>query len=156
MIITPLGEIEIFFDGNKIVYSVSPVEVTKNCHDLVGRCCIRINIIPDGKEHIISCCIAKYSSSEKAIIESGENLELKSFYSGNSKVSLGMEADLGFINEQRITRYDYNAGYLENGVYYEILPETQTQEYVFGIAWLNTCTDENDVQTWFGADPTLF
>ena len=156
MIITPLGEIEIFIDGNKIDYSASPVEITRNCNDLDGRFCVRTYFVPDGKEHIISCCIANYSPTEKDGIESGERLKLKSFYTGKSKVSLGMEADTGYINEIRSSTYDYNAGYLKNGVYYEILPETRTHEFIFGIAWLNNCTDDKDVQTWFGADTTLF
>lgn len=156
MIITPAGEIEIFLDGNNIYYFASSVEITSICSNLDGRYSIRVKFDPDGNSHIISCCIANYFPSEKDGIESGERLELKSFYTNKSKVSIGMEADIGFINKQRIGTYDYDAGYLKSGVYYKVLPETQTQEYVFGIAWLNTCTDENDVQTWFGADPTLF
>ncbi len=31
-----------------------------------------------------------------------------------------------------------------------------TTKYVFGIAWIENVTTENDVQTWYGADPTLF
>ncbi len=156
MIITPAGEIEIFLDGNKIDYFASSVEITSICGNLDGRYSIRVKFDPDGFAHIISCCIANYFPSEEDGIESGERLELKSFYTNKSKVSIGMEADLGYINKQRISTYDYDAGYLKNGVYYELLPETQTQEYIFGIAWLNTCSDENDVQTWFGADPTLY
>jgi hypothetical protein len=67
-----------------------------------------------------------------------------------------MEADTGYIKEIRTGTYDHNAGYLKNGVYYEIIPETRTHEFIFGIAWMNNCTDEKVVQTWFGADPTLF
>ena len=37
-----------------------------------------------------------------------------------------------------------------------ILEETKTTKYVFGVAWIEKVTTENDVQTWFGADPTLF
>lgn len=154
MIITPAGEIEIFLDGNIIEYSASSAEVTSICGNLDGRYAIRVKFDPDRNAHIISCCIANYFPSEQDGIESGEMLELKSFYTNKSKVSIGMEA--GYINKQRINTYDYNVGYLNNGVYYEVLPETQTREYVFGIAWLNTSTDENDVQTWLGADPTLF
>jgi hypothetical protein len=41
MIITPSGEIEIFIDGNKIDYSASPVDITRNCNGLDGRFCVR-------------------------------------------------------------------------------------------------------------------
>ena len=29
-------------------------------------------------------------------------------------------------------------------------------KYVFGVTWIENVTTENDVQTWYGADPTLF
>lgn len=34
--------------------------------------------------------------------------------------------------------------------------DTKTTKFVFGIAWIDNVTAENDVQTWYGADPTLF
>lgn len=34
--------------------------------------------------------------------------------------------------------------------------DTKTDRYVFGVAWIENVTDDNDVQTWFGADPTMF
>ena len=37
--------------------------------------------------------------------------------------------------------YDYENDYLDNGVSYEIFDFTKT--------------DENELQTWFGADPTI-
>ena len=46
--------------------------------------------------------------------------------------------------------------YMEDGVSYLILEETKTTRYVFGIAWIGNVTAENEVQTWYGADPTLF
>ena len=59
--------------------------------------------------------------------------------------------------------YDYDAGYLENGMAYLIDENTQTDHYTFGIAWIdnvgwNDPVDDNndrDVETWYGADPTL-
>ncbi len=46
--------------------------------------------------------------------------------------------------------------YLNNGVNYIIIGNTKTTTYVFGIAWIENVTEENDIQTWFGADPTYF
>ena len=45
---------------------------------------------------------------------------------------------------------------MEDGVLYLVMKETRTTTYVFGIAWIESVTTENDVQTWYGADPTLF
>ena len=59
--------------------------------------------------------------------------------------------DLGLESE-----YDYDTGYLDDGVRYEIRTFTRTRKYVFGVAWILNFTDENGKQTWFGADPFGF
>lgn len=53
-------------------------------------------------------------------------------------------------------RYDYDNEYMEDSVAYLIMKETRTMKYVFGIAWIDNVTVENDWKTWWGADPTLF
>lgn len=37
-----------------------------------------------------------------------------------------------------------------------ITGNTKVSTYVFGVAWIVDATEENDIQTWFGADPTYF
>ena len=70
----------------------------------------------------------------------------------------------GIGNGKRFSdEYDYDAEYLVNGMSYLILPGTKTEQYVFGISWIddvgrNDPGDGNhnrDIQTWFGADPTV-
>lgn len=121
-----------------------------------GRYSIIVDFIPEGKEHIIACRIKSYTPSEKDECETGENLELKSFYQKNFKLSLGMEGDTCYIGERHLSCYDYNNGYTTDGVQYCLLSFTKTSRYVFGIAWIENVSENNDVQTWFGADPTLF
>ena len=50
---------------------------------------------------------------------------------------------------------DYDNEYQDNGADYVILGATKTQIFTFGVAWINNCTENNEVQTWFGADPTI-
>ena len=89
-------------------------------------------------------------------MEPGENLELKSFYNGDIKLSIGMEGESGYIDGKRIdTSYDYDNEYMDDGVEYVILNSTKTSNYLFGIAWIINYNENNEVQTWFGADPTL-
>jgi hypothetical protein len=45
--------------------------------------------------------------------------------------------------------------YLDNGVQFFVLENTKTTDYVFGLAWINEVNDDNDVQTWYGANPIL-
>lgn len=95
----------------------------------------------------IACRIADRAPSKNDGIESGENLELKSFYNEKAKLSIGTIGDIG------CSTFDYENEYLDDGVAYLVLQKTKTEKFVFGVAWLNNCTEENDVQTWFGADP---
>ena len=159
-IVTPLGKIHITIDGKDLLYNfeeLEPVDVL--CANVDGRFKIEIIFVPDGKNHTIECTFPKedfirYEHSP----ESGERLECNSFYRGKSKLSIGIESDAGYIDGNiRVSEagYDYDSEYLDNGMAYVILPETKTVSYVFGICWINENTVEKDVQTWFGADPTM-
>lgn len=159
MLITPLGDIEIYIDDKKVEYKEKNIAVSGNlCPDVNGRYAIEVDFIPDGKTHVISCKIKGHILSKADEIESGERLEVKSFYKGNTKLSIGMEGEAGyyFDGTRSSEIYDYDNGYMENGVSYLIKEETKTTKYVFGVTWIENATTENDVQTWYGADPTLF
>ena len=47
--------------------------------------------------------------------------------------------------------YNYDVEYLENGMRYIILPITTEKEVIFGVSWMSNYDDDNEVQTWFGA-----
>ena len=157
--ITPLGDIEICIDGKSIKYTAQNMGVMdKLCPDVDGRFSIKVEFVPDGERHAISCIIKSHIPSDKDGVESGERLELKSFYKGHSKLSIGMEGETGYFADgtRAFDTYDYDTEYLEDGVRYVINEDTKTDRYVFGVAWIENVTDDNDVQTWFGADPTMF
>ncbi|MDO4280536.1 MAG: hypothetical protein Q4C56_02790 [Peptococcaceae bacterium] len=156
MLLTPLGEIEILFDNEEIEYDYTALLCDPSSFpDLDGRFFIKLNFKPDGKRHTISCRIKGHIPNSNDDIESGENLELKSFYRGTTKLSIGMEGDSGyFIDGTRASdTYDYDNDYLPDGVEYIVLGTTETEEYVFAIAWIDPFTEENEIQTWEGADP---
>lgn len=155
MLHTPLGDIEICIDGVKAAYKEQEIAPDRTCPDLGGRYSITVDFKPDGARHCIACRIAGHKPDAKDSVESGEWLECKGFYSESVKISIGMEGNTGFIGAERISDYDYDNGYLEDGVQYEILPFTKTRKYVFGIAWIENPNETRDVQTWFGADPTM-
>lgn len=157
MLTTPLGDIEIYIDNKKIEYVERNIGILdKLCPNVNGRYCIEISFIPDGKFHAISCKIKDYISSKEDGIESGEQLELKSFYRHNTKLSIDMKGGDRYYSDGTCASDVYDNDYMGDGVSYLILEETKTTRYVFGVAWIENVTAENDVQTWFGADPTLF
>lgn len=155
---TPLGEIEIFIDNKKIEYDYKKIEINRTCENLNGRYLITIQFIPDGLEHKISCRIKNYNPSIEDEVETGEDLELKSFYYKNIKMSIGMIGDTEYysMGERICNSFDYNNDYLKDGVEYVILKITKTEIFDFGIAWIEGYTNENEVQTWYGADPFTF
>lgn len=118
---------------------------------------IEITYVPDGNEHDIAC-IFEPVCGYKSFWESGERLECQGFYNDNRyKISIGVEGDIGS------DEYDYGVDYLENGMSYHVKNGTKTKNYVFGISWIDNVgwddpieEDNNrDIETWFGADPTI-
>ncbi|MBR5948325.1 MAG: hypothetical protein IKZ82_06710 [Clostridia bacterium] len=162
---TPFGEIQILIDGETTPYFVQegrPLDVL--CPHVLGRYQITVQFVPDGKEHSIACIFEPICSYERTP-ESGERLECQSFYNDRRfKMSIGLECEAGYIDGVRASEeYDYDADYLEDGMVFLIDSNTKTEYYTFGIAWIgdvgrdDPIEDDNnrDIETWYGADPTL-
>lgn len=158
MITTPLGTIEIYLDDRKMEYREISVAVDPLCPNLDGRFKIEITFMPDGLEHTISCIVNSNGTIIDNDIESGERLECQSFFGNNVKLSIGAEGEDGYYGpcEMSDYLYDYDCTYLSNGLSYDIFNFTKTNKFVFGIAWINDpSTEKRDVQTWYGADPSI-
>ena len=161
---TPFGEIKILIDGKATSYTAEEGrKLDVLCPHVLGRYQITVPFIPDGKEHTIACVFEPVCLYEKTP-ESGERLECQSFYNDSRfKMSIGLECESRYIDGVRASdEYDYDADYLENGMSFLIDANTKTEQYTFGIAWIDNVgwddpIDDNgrDVETWFGADPTL-
>lgn len=74
---------------------------------------------------------------------------------GSTRLKRHLFCILKACGDGRIGNYDYDCVYLKNGIGYHVFPSTKSQELTFGLAWINECTDDNNVQTWYGADPTI-
>ena len=161
-LITPFGEIQILIDGMSVPYAAKEGrKFDYLCSRVLGRYQIRVSFIPDGKEHEIAC-IFDPSCLYKRMVEGGEHLVCQSFYNDQRyKMSIGLEFDEG-VEEWIRNKYDYGFYYLENGMAFYIETYTKTTEYVFGICWIDDVgwddpinSNDRDVETWYGADPTL-
>ncbi len=164
-LITPFGEIKILIDAKPIPYFAQEGGKTDALYPhILGRYRIAVHFVPDGKKHSIAC-VFETSRPYERTPESGERLECQSFYNERRfKMSIGLECEGGKTDGVRISdKYDYDTAYLENGMSYRIEPGTKTERFVFGIAWIDDVgwddpiDEENfrDVETWYGADPTL-
>lgn len=157
---TPLGEIAVMIDGRPIDYTAQKGPFNDVLWpDVKDRYQIEVRYVPDGKEHSLSCVFSPTCPYMKTP-EGGERLECLSFYGTQRvKMSIGLEGECG--RNYYEYEYDYDIDYLDNGMAYVIMPETKTEKYSFGIAWIDDVgwddpiDDEHDrdVQTWFAADP---
>lgn len=164
-LLTPFGEIRVLIDANPVPYAVREARREDPLWPhILGRYRIAASFIPDGKEHSIACVFEADGPYERTP-ESGEGLECQGFYNGRRfKMSIALACEAGCIDGMRTSdAYDYDAAYLDNGMAFLIGPDTKTQEYEFGIAWIDDVgwddpiDEENDreVETWYAADPTL-
>lgn len=158
MLQTPFGAVGIRLDGKELPYSAVPVPTDHRCPDLAGRYRIAVSCKPDGLPHTLACVLPDLPEYAEPDTESGERLALISFYADGAKLSIGAEGETLFFPSGD---YDYDCADLKNGMAYRILPQTKTDSYSFGIAWIDGIPEPDadnprDVQTWFGADPTLF
>ena len=162
---TPFGEIEILIDGKATSYTAEEGrKLDVLCPHVLGRYQITVQFIPDGKDHTIACVFESDCINQRTP-ESGERLECQSFYNDSGfKMSIGLECEAGYIDGVHATNgYDYDADYLENGMSFLIDANTRTEHYTFGIAWIDNVkwddptgeSSDRDVETWYGADPTL-
>lgn len=164
-LMTPFGEISILIDGVSIPYTAQRGSANHVLWpDVENRFQIAVYGVPDGREHSISCVFSPIDTYGRGP-ESGERLECQSFYSAyRVKMSIGVECETGYLDGKRISdEYDYDAVYLENGIKRLIFPDTKTERYVFGIAWIDDVgwndpinhENDRDVQTWLAADPSF-
>lgn len=156
-LITSLGTVSIYKDDFQIEYNAIKLDNDLAVFpDIDGRYKIAVEYESDNLPHLICCVIDDIDCSKvKCNQESGERLECQAFYQDKIKLSIGIECDIGYFDRgERIGSYDYDSIYLDNGIGYNILSTTKSHKLIFGIAWINECTDENEVQTWYGADPT--
>lgn len=150
MLLTPLGPIKIFVNDKEIEFTAIKLDTLEvHCPDVNGRYLIEYEYKNQFENQEIKCCIP--SLNVKGEVESGENLEAISFYKNDIKLTIGLEGE--FTNYPKYL--DYSGDYLSNGIQYVTFKTTVDRKLKFGVCWIQPCTEDNDIQTWFGADPTI-
>ena len=144
---TILGDIEISINGQIVIYNVIELPNKGGNFNVDNRYEITVDKIDDYKSDVNVDC--KLNCSEyncKSGSESGENLEMISFWCDNKKLSIGSEGELQGVKYK----------YLENGINIVIEKTAPISSLKFYVAWITMSNrDVEDIYTWFGADPTL-
>lgn len=148
---TPLGFVELLLDGKPICFShrsIDPDE--KRFPDVDATYRIDYNYEADGKEHTLCFRLKDCELGDNP--ETGELLEAVSFYKDKCKLTLGCIASFGDYEDYNL---DYDGSLCDDGMEIYITPNTKSQTFKFGVCWIKNCTDENDYQTRYGADPSI-
>ena len=164
-LMTPFGEISVLLDGVSVPYTAQKGSVNAVLWpDVHDRYQIQILFIPDGKEHTLSCVFSPDCACRKEPY-GGEWMEGQSFHNEQGiEMSIGIayEGEGYYADGERIPgECDYDMVFLPNGMAYLILAETKTDQYGFGVAWIDNprwedyteeATDRS-IQTEYAADP---
>ena len=153
---TPLGTLQAEVDGKPVYYAVRQIPLDHSCSHLEGRYAVTVRRIPDGQPHTVALRIRKDRPFAHTEENGGENLELQSFFRDGVKLSVGVEGDSCVENGVRCGAYDYDTAAVEDGMSIRTLPQTRTRIFCFGVAWLHPEDAAQEIETWFGADPTLY
>lgn len=153
-LLTPLGKIRIYSNEVEIEYKIIKLDNDQLRYpDIDGRYKIEVDYKNDEFPHFIYSVIEGIDTSKgKWHSESGENLECYSLYQDNIKISIGIKCNTYHLDGERISSYDYDCIYLNNGIGYNIFPNTKSQTIVFVVAWIVGYNIKNDIQTWLGVD----
>ena len=154
---TPLGEISICFDGELVDFKCVPMPDA--WPGVEHAYYLEYDYISDNAPHTLKCLLNNDSTESGP--GSGESFESIALYGDDVKMNIGINASFGDYHDYG---YDYDGCYLfklMNGVQYDpecgleinILKETTSKTFIFGVAWIFNYTDENEYLPWYAAEP---
>ena len=135
---TPLGEITVLADGLPVAYTAVQKQnrYTSECYRIY---------VPSNGYSEIACVLLSQDTDLRGEASSGEGYLCMEFINESTKLSIGMAVDEAATPK-------YKSEVIENGLAYGDI--SHIEPLIFGIAWVCDYT-ENDVRTWYAADPTL-
>lgn len=149
-LLTSIGPVKLFVNSKEVAFTAIKFERDrKRFPHINGRYLIAYDYINDGHKQEIMCCLP--SLSVAGYVESGERLEALSFYQDNIKLTIAVVDE--FTDDSEVS--SARGQYIKNGIKYDIDENAASRKLLFGICWVQPVTEENDIQTWFGADPSL-
>lgn len=147
MLQTPIGKLKILLNEEEIDYKEKFLVTEAKSFTVDKRAQIQFaQSIQLSDGNVIKFIIEKDTGlAINPCVETGEDLQLISFYYQDFKLSIGME-------ELKNIKYVY----LENGIQLEVRISMKLEEINAIVAWLKMQdADLEDTFTWYAADPTL-
>ena len=153
MLKTPFGNVNVLFDSKAANITVQKLSLKADriCTDIEYTYFLSYEYQSDNAAHTLTCTLDRSDISGDA--ESGEHLDAISFYIGGGKLTIGCTSDFGTLREGD---FDFDGEYLKNGLRICIFPNTESRTFTFGVSWLLNATSDNEIQTWFASDPSIY
>lgn len=151
MLKTPFGVIEIKLDGKLVDYKIKPRKNDDFYPGVDGAYLLIYRYKSDYKKHTLQCKLNGEVVDFEA--DTGDRLEAVSMYLNNGKITIGTKCEFGL--EDTVEWYGFDGILSKEGIEINIYEDTEDKDFIFGVSWLLSCNDNNEIQTWFGADQTI-
>ena len=149
MLKTPFGNIRMFLDKKEVEFNFFKIQNSKSflkTETYLLKYEFKKEKVDKINKHFLKC-ILETDFEYESYVESGERLEAISFEINNGKLTIGTTSGLSMA-ESDGNNNDFDIEYLENGIEIVIFKETASQEFYFGISFLENMNLENEIQTW--------
>ncbi len=145
--ITDLGELNVLVNGSLVDYELRELKLVGRNFKVNGRVELLVeNLESYGKSVNVECGFKSLKNEQYGSSESGEQLEMISFYDGDYKLSIGVEDEI-----------DGLAYSLSNcSIVIRVNDTSHISNLKFRVAWIDMKDSKvEDIYTWFAADPTI-
>ena len=149
MLKTPFGNIRMFLDKKEVEFNFFKIQNSKSflkteTYSLKYE--FKKEKVDKISKHFLKC-ILETNFEYETYVETGERLEAISFEINKGKLTIGTVSGLSMV-EVDGNNNDFDVKYLKNGIEIVIFKETVSQEFCFGISFLENMNLENEIQTW--------
>ena len=149
MLKTPFGNIRMFLDKKEVEFNFFKIQNSKSflkteTYSLKYE--FKKEKVDKISKHFLKC-ILETNFEYETYVETGERLEAISFEINKGKLTIGTVSGLSMV-EVDGNNNDFDVKYLKNGIEIVIFKETASQEFSFGISFLENMNLENEIQTW--------
>ena len=149
MLKTPFGNIRMFLDKKEVEFNFFKIQKSKSflkTETYLLKYEFKKEKVDKINKHFLKC-ILETNFEYEAYVETGERLEAISFEINKGKLTIGTVSGLSMV-EVDGNNNDFDVKYLKNGIEIVIFKETASQEFSFGISFLENMNLENEIQTW--------
>jgi hypothetical protein len=149
MLKTSFGNIRMFLDKKEVEFNFSKIQNSKSflkTETYLLKYEFKKEKVDKINKHFLKC-ILETNFEYEAYVETGERLEAISFEINKGKLTIGTVSGLSMV-EVDGNNNDFDVKYLKNGIEIVIFKETASQEFSFGISFLENMNLENEIQTW--------